>query len=211
MPKSLATALLATTLLLVSTACSPEDAARHPEQGTYKRPKIWPKPTDPEPASPIYHDLDEKVPTEEEIARDIADHNAQLEAAVEGVLKDGDMLSRETVFVYVLPELLQVEPRRLVDLHARLAPGEARETLRTEIAQLWAATDPAAAARWMKSLGDPERRAAAVTAVTRIAAWDPKTATALADEFGIGRDDGIRKLLKSVGPEAAGRQSATPN
>jgi hypothetical protein len=135
---------------------------------------------------------------------------------VEGVLKDGDMLARETVFVYVLPELLQVEPQRLVDLHARLAPGEARETLRTEIAQLWASTDPPAVARWMKSLKDEERRSAAVTAVTRIAAWDPQTATALANEFDIERDDGIRKLLRSVGPGAAGRaaaegREATPN
>lgn len=201
--------ILATTLLLTSTACSPEDAARHPEQGTYKRPKIWPKPTEPEPASPIYHDVDEKVPTEEEIARDIDDHNAQLEAAVEGVLKDGDMLARETVFVYVLPELLQVEPKRLTELHARLAPGEARTTLRNEIAQLWASKDPPAASRWIKSLGEDERRAAATTAVTTIAAWDPRTAAALAVEFDLERDVGIRKLLESVGPAAAGREAAT--
>ncbi|HUQ09114.1 MAG TPA: hypothetical protein VM146_02275 [Steroidobacteraceae bacterium] len=209
MPKTIVATLLATTLLLTSTACSPEDAARHPEQGTYKRPKIWPKPTEPEPASPIYHDVAEKVPSEEEIARDIGDHNAQLEAAVEGVLKGGDMLERETVFVYVLPELLQVEPQRLIDLHARLEPGEARTTLRNEIAQLWASKDPPAAAQWIKSLGEKEQHAAAVTAVTTIAAWDPRTATALAAEFDVARDDGIRKLLKSVGPDAAGREAAT--
>jgi hypothetical protein len=208
MPRSIAT-ILATSLLLVSTACSPEDAARRPEQGTYQRPKVWPKPTEPEPASPIYHDVDEKVPTEEEIGRDMADHNAQLEAAVEGALENGDMLVRETVFVHVLPELLQVEPKRLIDLHARLEPGEARTTLRNEIAQLWASKDPAAASRWIKSLGENERRAAAATAVTTIVAWDPRTAATLAAEFGLDRDDGIRKLLKSVGPAAVGREAAT--
>jgi hypothetical protein len=209
MPNSIVATLLATTLLLTSTACSPEDAARHPEQGTYKRPKVWPKPTEPEPASPIYHDVDEKVPTEDEIARDLDDHNAQLEAAVEGVLKDGDMLARETVFVYVLPELLQVEPQRLIDLHARLPPGEARTTLRNEIVQLWASKDPPAASRWIKSLDDDEQRAAAVTAVTTIAAWDPRTAAALAVEFDVERNDDIRRLLKSVGPGAVGREAAT--
>lgn len=201
MPKSIVNALLVSTLLLLSTACSSE------EEG-YKRPDIWPKPTDPVPASPIYHDIKEKMPSEEEIARDAAEHNASLEQAVESVLKDGDMLERETVFVYVLPELLQVEPQRLVDLHARLEPGEARDTLRTEIAQLWASSDPPAAVRWMKTLKDDERRAAAVVAVTTLAPWDPHTAVALAKDFELTDDGGVSKLLRTI---AAGDQDSTAN
>jgi hypothetical protein len=209
MPKSFVAPLFAAALLVSSTACSPEDRARHPEQGTYQRPKAWPKPTEPEPASPIYHDVDEKIPTEGEIARDVADHNAQLEAAVEGALEHGDMLTRETVFVYLLPELLQVEPKRLTDLYARLERGEARSTLRNEIAQLWASKDPAAASKWIKSLDDADQRAAAIAAVSSIAAWDPRGAAAMAVEFDVERDDGIRKLLKAVGPGAVGREAAT--
>jgi hypothetical protein len=194
MPKNLVTTLLAVTLLLLSTACSPEEG--------YKRPKIWPKPTDPEPASPVYHELKERMPSEEEIARDAAEHNARLEEAIESTLKDGDLVERETVFVHVLPELLQVEPQRLVALHARLAPGEPRDTLRIEMARLWASTDPPAAMRWMKSLDENERRTAATAAVTTLAPWDPRTASALAGEFGLEREDGIRKLLRSMGPPA---------
>ena len=183
--------LLAPALLLLLSACGPEEG--------YPRPKVWPKPTEPPPASPIYHDVQETMPGEEEIARDAAERPARLEEAVATVLEVGDKLERETVFVYVLPELLQVEPQRVVDLHARLQPGEARATLRTEIAQLWASRDPVAATRWMKSLTEEERKAAAMVAVRTLVPWDPRTAVSLADELELEleNDAGIRKLLRA--------------
>jgi hypothetical protein len=188
MTKPSVTLAVALTLLCLSTACSPK------EEG-YPRPKIWPKPTEPPPASPVYHDVEEWIPSEEDIAREASEHNALLAGEVERALTTRDLIRRETVFAHIVPELLQVEPRRLVDLHARLEPGAPRDLLRTEIAAQWSGSDPAAAARWMKSLDEDERHAAAVTAVTRLVPLEPDAALALAAELGLGDDEPLRKLL----------------
>src|SRR5689334_24617850 len=122
-------ALVCLALLSLGTACSSE------VEGTYKRPKVWPKPTEPPPASPIYHDVDEWIPTEEDIEREARDHNALLTAEVEKALSTSDLVRRETVFVHIVPELLQVEPQRLIDLHAGLEPGPPRALLSAELAR----------------------------------------------------------------------------
>jgi hypothetical protein len=195
MRKNLITSLLALTLLTLSTACSPE--AGQPDDG-YKRPKIWPKPTEPPPASPDYEDVEEKVLSEEDIDRAAAEYNNILQAELESALMGDDLVRRETVFVHILPELLQVDPKRVVNLHAGMKPGEPRETLCTEIAQLWASSDPTAAASWIKSLEGDERRSAAMTAVTTLAPWEPRAALRLADEFDLEKEAALSKLLKSV-------------
>jgi hypothetical protein len=186
MHKNFVTSLLALTLITLSTACSPEEG--------YKRPKVWPKPTEPPPASPVYHDVDERVPTEEDIERAAGEYYAILEAELERALMGNDLVRRETMFVHILPELLQVEPERVVGLHARLK-GEPRQTLATEIAQLWASSDAPAAARWMRTLEDDERRSAAVAAVTTLAPWEPRAALQIADEFELGQEKALRELL----------------
>ena len=145
----------------------------------------WPKPTPPPPPSPIYTPSREHVPSEEEIAEQARDHNGRLEAEVESALKAKDAQRREAVFTFLLPELVQVDPPRVIAMVARLPPGEARDTLRTEVTRLWMARDPAAAVRWMKSLPEGDRRASAATAVESIVAHSPSEAAALADEFGI--------------------------
>ena len=190
MRKNLITSLLALTLLTLSTACSPEEG--------YKRPKVWPKPTEPPPASPIYHDVAEQMPSEEEIERAAVEYYAILEAELERGLLGNDLGRRETVFVHILPELLQVEPGRVTGMHARLKPGEPRRTLGVEIAQWWASSDPPAAARWIRTLDGDERRTAAVTAVTTLAPWEPRAALALADEFDLEAEETLRKLLVSL-------------
>jgi hypothetical protein len=181
------TSLLAVTLITLSTACSPEEG--------YKRPKVWPKPTEPPPASPIYHDVDEKMPSEEEIERAAGEYYSILETELERALMGNDLVRRETVFVHILPELLQVEPDRVIALHARLKPGEPRETLGTEIAQLWASSDAPAAARWMRTLEEDERRSAAMAAVTTLAPWEPRAALQIADEFDLEKEKTLRELL----------------
>jgi hypothetical protein len=190
MRKNFITSLLASTLLTFSIACSPEDG--------YKRPKVWPKPTEPPPASPIYQDVEEKVLTEEEIDRAAGEYNGILQAELEAALMGDDLVRRETVFVHILPELLQVEPKRIVDLHASMKPGEPRKTLCTEIAQLWASSDPSAAAEWIKTLEGEERRLAGMTAVTTLAPWEPHAALRLAGEFGLEKEEALRKLLTSL-------------
>lgn len=173
----------------LSTACSSET------DGTYVRPKIWPKPTEPEPASPIYHEVDEWIPSEEDIAREARDHNALLTEELARALSTKDLIRRETVFVHILPELLQVEPQRLVELHARLEPGDSRELLCTEMAEQWSSSDPVAAARWMKSLEKEERHSAAVAALTNLVSREPATALLLADALDLEKGDPVRRLL----------------
>ncbi|HEX6637506.1 MAG TPA: hypothetical protein VF033_07600 [Steroidobacteraceae bacterium] len=183
---------LAIALLSLGTACSSET------DGTYVRPKVWPKPTEPEPASPVYHEVDEWIPSEEDIARSASEHNALLTEEVEQALSAKDAIRRETVFVHILPELLQVEPQRLVELHSRLEPGASRELLCTEMAEQWSSSDPVAAARWMKSLEKEERRSASVAALTNLAAREPETARLLADALDLERGDPVRKLLSPL-------------
>ena len=183
--------VLAVVLMTLSAACSPDD-------GAYKRPKVWPKPVDPPPASPIYHDVDEKVPGEEEIERAAAERPALLESEIERALKGDDLVRRETVMVYLLPELLQVEPQRLVALHARLGAGPERDRLGSEMAQYWAGSDAPAASRWIGTLEGAERRQAAAAAVDTLAAWEPRVALRLAEEFELG--EAVRKRLSAITP-----------
>jgi len=145
----------------------------------------WPKPTPPPPPSPIYTQSTEHAPSEAEIAELARGHNARLELEIENALAAKDAQRRETVFTFLLPELIQVDAGRVVAMVARQGPGEARDTLRREVTRQWIATDPDAAARWMKSLPESERRESAITAVESIFAHSPAEAAALADEFGI--------------------------
>ena len=184
------TSIFAATLFTLGAACGSEDG--------YKRPKVWPKPTEPPPASPIYHDVDEKILTEAEVDSATGEYYNILEAELERALMGDDLVRRETVFAHILPELLQVEPDRVVGMHARLKPGEPRRILSSEIAQQWASRDPPAAARWMRTLEGDERRSAAVAAVTTLAPWEPRAALRLADEFGLEKEEGLRKLLTSL-------------
>jgi len=145
----------------------------------------WPKATPPPPPSPVYTQSRERAPDEEEIQRQAREHNARLESELELALLAKDAQRREAAFTFILPELVQVEPSRAVAMVARLEPGEARDTLRAELARQWIAKDADAAVRWMKTLPDAERRASAVTAIESILAHSPDEAAALADEFGI--------------------------
>jgi hypothetical protein len=163
-----------------------------------KRPKVWPKPTEPPPASPDYHDIKESVPSEEDIERDASEHSAVSEREIERALLSGNAQEREAAFVYLLPELLQAEPERVLGLMARLEPGDPRNTLQGEVVQLWVHQDSSAAMRWMKSLDEPERRAAAIVAVTALAPFEPAQASAIAREFDVGSDEMVRRLLSAT-------------
>ena len=181
--------LVGAALVALGAACSPSanEARRH-----------WPKPTPPPDASPIYHDVQEHIPTEEEIEREAREHPARLEGGIESALRGSDARLREAAYVFMLPELLQVEPARAVALHARLQSGEARDQLRTEIARLWIGRDPAAAVGWMKTLGADERRAAVVVAATELAPYAPGEALQLVEKFGYGKEESLRKLISAL-------------
>jgi hypothetical protein len=163
-----------------------------------KRPKVWPKPTEPPPASPNYHEIKESLPSEEDVEREAAEHTAVLEYKIERALLAGNAQDREAAFVYMLPALLQMEPDRVLELMARLEPGDPRNMLRKEVAQLWVHQDTPAATRWMKSLDEPDRRATAIVAVTALAPFEPGQASAMARDFDVGGEEMVRRLLSAA-------------
>ena len=82
---------------------------------------------------------------------------ARLEAELESALLSKNLQRREAAFVFILPELVQVDPPRVVAMVARQEPGEARDTLLSEVTRAWSARDPGAAAIWMQTLPEHER------------------------------------------------------
>jgi hypothetical protein len=191
-PPPLVTLFSALLVSLGTAHCADESA------GTYRRPKQWPKPTDPPPASPVYHDVREPVPDEAELAQAASEHYAKLEREIAQALEASDSDRLEAVIVYLLPELLQVEPERVLNLLARSGPGARGELFRHEVARLWIAQDPAAATRWLKSLEGEQRRAAVLTAVTELAPHEPARALQLAREFALDKDESLRQLLSGA-------------
>nr|AQQ75212.1 hypothetical protein [uncultured bacterium] len=160
--------------------------------------KPYPKATPPPDPSPVYTPSDEPVLSEEEIEKRAEDHNAMLARNIEAALLGRDAERREMAFTFLVPELLDLGPELLVDLHSRQKPGEARDTLRTELARQWVARDRDAAVKWMKSLDDEERERAAKEAVDALSVFAPDQAILVADEMGIGRGDGyLERLVQS--------------
>lgn len=155
----------------------------------------WPKPTPPPEASPIFSPSTEHAWSEDEIEQQAREHNARLEAEIDRALASHDAQRREAVFTFILPELMQVDPPRVVAMMARPRPAEARDTLRAEVIRLWIARDPEAAIRWMKTLPEGDRGAVAATAVESIVASSPAEAAALTTEFGIASL--LRERLKA--------------
>jgi hypothetical protein len=149
------------------------------------RNKPWPKPTPPPPASADFATSPERAQTTEEIDRELREHEDRILRELELALASHDAERREGAFVFLLPELLQVAPDRLTALMARLSPGKARDTFRTELTRQWIATDAGRAIAWIRSLEHDERIASAKTAVAWITPHDPEAAFRLADEFGL--------------------------
>jgi hypothetical protein len=164
--------------------------------------KPYPKATPPPPPSAVFAPSKERAPTAEEIEQQARDHNAKLELAIERALAARDPHQRETAFTFLLPELLQVDPARVVEMVARQSPGEARDALRSEVARQWITRDRDAAVGWIKSLNDEaERRQSAQTAVDSLAAIAPGQAVDVADQFGIGRDNGYLEHMVQMWAE----------
>jgi hypothetical protein len=151
---------------------------------------------------PVHTSAPEPAPTAAPVAPDPHQHSAMLALEVERALAAHDPQQRETAFAFLLPELLQMDAPRVVDLVARQEPGEARDSLRSEVARQWIARDRDAAIQWMKSFESPgERQASASVAVQSLAAVAPGQAVEVADQFGIGRDDGSLEHLVQIWAE----------
>ena len=191
-PTSIVT-LVAATLLAVGSAYWLN--AREPR-------KPYPKATPPPPPSPIYHESKEPAPNAEEIERMTRGHVDEVVLGIERALAARDPQQRETAFTFLLPELIQVAPQRVVEMVAHQEPGEARDALRGEVARQWITKDRDAAIRWMKSLGnEAEIRDSATVAVRTLSAMAPDQAIYVADQFGIGRDDGSLERMVQLWAE----------
>jgi len=175
-PISFANIVLVTLLGLGTAFCTDaSDKAR----------RRYPKPTPPPPPSPIYTESSEHVQSEEEISRMAASHNARLAEELEGALLSKDPRRREAAFVFILPELVQVDAQRVAEMVARQPTGEPRNALRSELTRAWISRDAASATRWMKTLPQQERRASGAVAVDFLYSQSPSRAAALADELGM--------------------------
>jgi hypothetical protein len=117
---------------------------------------------------------------------------------IERALVSSDPRQRETAFNISLPELLDSEPAWVTELVAR-QQGETRDALRDEVVRLWIRKDRDAALMWMGTFeSEAERKAAATIAMRTLAAIEPAQAIAVADQFGIGRDDGSLEHIVQI-------------
>lgn len=194
MKSSSITTMICATLVAVGTTCwlAASEAPRR---------KPYPKPTPPPPPSDVYTPSKERAPTEKEIEQWAREHNGMLAMVIERALVSRDPQQRETAFAILMPELLQIDPQRVVAMLARQQPGEARDILRDEMARQWVVRDRDAAVDWMKSLVNDEQRNAAQVAVSSLASIDPGQAIYVADQFGIGQDDGYVEHLVQIWAE----------
>lgn len=125
-----------------------------------------------------------------------------LAKAIERALVARNPQQRETAFTFLLPELLQVEPARVVTMVSMQEPGESRDALRNKVAQIWITSDREAAVAWIRSLQGSEQRDTAEVAVSMLASYAPDQAIEVADQFGIGRDNGYLEHLAQIWAEA---------
>ena len=123
----------------------------------------------------------------------------QIALGIERALVARDSRQRETAFAFLLPELIELQSERVVAMVARQEPGETRDLLRDEVVRQWIVRDRDAAIAWMGSLeNEVEREASATLAMRTLAATSPAEAIEVADQFGVGRDDGTLEHLVQI-------------
>jgi hypothetical protein len=190
-----------TIITIICAALIAIGAAYWLDAGELSHRTPYPKATPPPPPSPEFTPSPERAPTAREIDKASREHYALLQMSIERALVARDPQQRETAFTFLLPELLQVEPARVVQMMKKQEPGEARDALRREVARQWVMRDREAAVGWIKSLeNDAERRDAAEIAVSALAAVAPDQAIEVADQFGIGATMAISNTWCRSGP-----------
>jgi hypothetical protein len=140
----------------------------------------------------------ERTSSAEDIQRPGA-RTQKLALEIERALVSSDPRQREIAFNFLLPELIETEPGRVIAMVARQEPGEARDALRDEVTRQWITQDRAAAIAWMGTFeNEAERQASATIAMRTLAAIQPASAIAVADQFGIGRNDGSLEHIAQI-------------
>jgi hypothetical protein len=149
-------------------------------------------------AAPSHSPTMQSAPSANEIVSSALERNRQLAIEIERALVSRDSQHRETAFNFILPELLREDPDRVIAVVARQEPGEERDALRDEVARQWITKDRDAAIEWMNSLEQADRMASATIATRTLAAINPAQAIAVADQFGVGRDDGSLEHMVQI-------------
>jgi hypothetical protein len=122
----------------------------------------------------------------------------QRQLEIERALVSNNPRQRDAAFGLLLPELLDLDSARVVELVAR-QEGETRNNLRDEVVRLWIRKDRDAAVMWMASFENEwERKASAAVAMRTLAAINPAQAIAVAGEFDAGRDDGSLEHIVQI-------------
>lgn len=126
------------------------------------------------------------------------ERSRQVALEIERALVSSDPHQRETAFNFLLPELIEADPARVVAIMERQHPGEVRDVLRDEVTRQWIRRDRDAAIDWMRSLDEADRKASATIAMRTLAASSPALAIEVADQFGVGRDDGSLEHMVQI-------------
>jgi hypothetical protein len=126
------------------------------------------------------------------------ERSRQVALEIERALVSSDPHQRETALNFLLPELIDADPARVVAIMERQQPGEVRDALRDEVTRQWTRRDRDAAVDWMRSLDEADRKASATIAMRTLAASSPALAIEVADQFGVGRDDGSLEHMVQI-------------
>jgi DNA-binding transcriptional regulator YbjK len=130
------------------------------------------------------------------------DRAERLVQDIERSLRSFDEQERESVFSDMLPELIDRDAAAAGRLVERLERGPVRDQLREHVAQKWAEREREGVIGWVASLeSEDERRLAAADISTQLARSDPGAAIEVADQFGIGRNDGRLEQLAQMWAE----------
>jgi hypothetical protein len=169
-------------------------------------------PDDPGPARSAAPAPTPASPDGEDSRAVAAQLERELTLQIERALVSQDPAAREAAFAFALPELLRLTPTGVIGLIARQPAGPARDALRDETARHWVRSNRDAAVEWIRALPDADRSAAATTAMRTLAASSPPEAIRLAEDLGVGHDDGsiehIARIWAESEPEAARRWRA---
>lgn len=116
---------------------------------------------------------------------------ADLADRLSAALGSGSAGEKERAFKELLPDFLDRDITAAARLAENLQPWASREEVLFEVAQAWAAIDPAAAAGWARELPDTSESVAVCNHVCiAIAKTDPLRALELA-----GNDDALQRQL----------------
>lgn len=116
-----------------------------------------------------------------------SDKSSDLSERIQDALNAGDFMDHRLAIGDLLRDLIKEDPQSAALLTGSLPVGPVREEMMRRLAQYWTELDAASARQWAEQLSKAVERDAALTDVCfQIAQADPRQATLLADDYGLG-------------------------